>query len=163
MNKKTWDEKEFKEAVKNSFRIREVLQKLGLQQAGGNYETIKWWINEYKIDTSHFVRTNPMKGKTYESSLKRDLETILVSNSKYSSNRLKKRLIKDKVLEEKCASCNGVSWGSRTTKNMIVKMPLELEHKNGNKFDNRLENLELLCPNCHSFTLTYGGRNKKKA
>jgi 5-methylcytosine-specific restriction endonuclease McrA len=72
-----------------------------------------------------------------------------------NSYRLKNRLLREGVLERKCRSCEGTKW-------MGKLIPLELEHKNGNSEDNQLENLELLCPNCHAFTETYRGRNKKK-
>ena len=163
MNNRKWNKLELQEAVSKSSKMIEVLNRLGLQVAGGNYETIKWWIKKYELDTSHFSRLNPMKGKNYVGPLKRELNTILVENSKYSSYKLKNRLIKEKILKEKCCGCKKTIWNSRLTNGENKKIPLELEHKNGNHFDNRLENLELLCPNCHSFTETYGGKNKKKA
>ena len=150
---RSWTEEQLREAVKESRSIRQVLGKVGLVEAGGNYAIIKWWIKKYGIDNSHFTGRGYLKGKSHGWSKKIDLADILVENSNYQSNNLRKRLIKVGLLKEECRSCNGTKWLGKN-------MPLELEHINGNKFDNRIENLELLCPNCHAFTTTYRGKNK---
>jgi hypothetical protein len=56
---------------------------------------------------------------------------------------------------EKCMKC-----GWCEVHQITGKAPIQLEHKDGDSSNNRLENLELLCPNCHSLTLTYGALNK---
>lgn len=155
MNNRTWTEEQLIEAVKSSKSLRQVLTNLKLREAGGNYESIKWWIAKLVLDTAHFSGYGHLKGKTHNWAKKRDLQDILKENTKYSSNRLKKRLIKEGTLEEKCYKCLGSKW-------LDEKMPLELEHINGNKFDNRIENLTLLCPNCHAQTTTYRGKNKTR-
>jgi len=81
------------------------------------------------------------------------LEQILVENSTYAcTHRLKLRLIKDGLLEEACAKCgNRGEW-------MATPLSLHLDHVNGRGNDHRIENLRLLCPNCHSQTESYGGK-----
>jgi len=68
--------------------------------------------------------------------------------------KLKHRLIREGILEPKCYRCGLTTWQG-------LPIPLELEHKNGNPHDNSLDNLTLLCPNCHALTATYRGKNKK--
>jgi DNA-binding CsgD family transcriptional regulator len=69
-----------------------------------------------------------------------------------SRANLKRRLIKEGVLPARCASCGITGWRGRP-------LALQLHHINGDRHDNRLENLALLCPNCHSQTNTWAGRN----
>jgi 5-methylcytosine-specific restriction endonuclease McrA len=66
---------------------------------------------------------------------------------------VKSRLITAGLLQPRCAECGITTWRGKP-------LSLELDHINGDKHDNRLENLRLLCPNCHSQTVTYAGRNK---
>lgn len=73
----------------------------------------------------------------------------------YQTNKLKIRLLLENILEYKCDVCKISEWNN-------VKITLQLDHKNGINNDHRLENLRLLCPNCHSQTETYAGKNKKK-
>lgn len=80
-------------------------------------------------------------------------DLIFIENSNYSNEIVKKRIIDENLLEYKCLKCQIDSWCGET----IV---LDLDHINGNNKDNRLENLRFLCPNCHSQTDTYKGRNK---
>ena len=68
---------------------------------------------------------------------------------------MKSRLIKEEILEYKCALCgNTGEWQGQS-------LTLQLDHINGINNDNRLKNLRLLCPNCHSQTKTFSGRNKR--
>ena len=71
----------------------------------------------------------------------------------YQSNKLRIRLLEEKVFEHKCQNCNNTEW-------LGELIPLELEHINGVSSDHRIENLQMLCPNCHALTPTYRGRNK---
>lgn len=79
-------------------------------------------------------------------------ETLLVRGRRTPTSRLRERLLKAGLLLPECASCAGAEWQGRA-------IPLELDHINGDRSDNRLENLRLLCPNCHAQTDTYRGRN----
>lgn len=147
------DEQALRALVLESVSQSEVLRKLGLTPAS-NAVTLRKYLKLYNIDTSHFD-PNLNKPQTRNGSTKEPLVDLLTENSTYSRNALKIRLIKEKVLEYRCASCgNKGVWKGK-------KLSLQLEHKNGISTDNRLENLELLCPNCHSQTHTFAGRNKK--
>lgn len=144
---------EFIQAVKSSNSIREALMKLNLKAAGGNYECFHKRVKELNLSIEHF--TDPKawnKGKKFGP--KRPVEEYLKENTVVQSFRLRNRLIAEGIKEHKCEECGIVEWRGQPT-------PIELDHINGNHHDNRLENLRLLCPNCHAQTETYRGKNKR--
>lgn len=153
--KRTWTENQLKEAAKKSRSYRQVLHFLGLKEAGGNYAQIKKYIREYNLDIKHF------KGRGWNKGLKGvgkpilSLEKILVRNSDFQSYKLKKRLFAAGLKQPACEKCG---WAERAPDG---RLPLELDHINGDSRDNRLENLRILCPNCHSLESNYRGRNRK--
>ena len=127
-------------AVKNSNNYASVCRFLGLQDKGINVMNVKNKILFYGIDTSHFQRRH-WNTKVYGKA--KPLNDILQNGVKYQSSKLKWRLIKEGIKEYKCEKCGNINWCGGP-------IPLELHHINGNHYDNRLENLILLCPNCHS-------------
>jgi hypothetical protein len=152
-----YNDEDLKEAIATSFSLAEVLRKLKVRDAGGNYASIKRRIEELNLDTSHFTGSAWLRGRENPFVRQRTLEEILVENSTYvSTNNLRKRLITEGIFEHRCVSCGLDTW-------LDNKIPLEIDHINGDRRDNRLENLRLLCPNCHALTSTYRGKNKKTA
>lgn len=142
---------DLKNAVKNSYSIRKVLQSLGIVPAGGNYQTVKKRIAKYNIDTSHFRGQGWNKGNIIGP--KRLLKFYLKKNSGIQSFKLKKRLLAEKIFKHKCYNCDKVKW-------LKSPIPIELHHMDGDHNNNELSNLILLCPNCHALTPNYRGKNK---
>jgi hypothetical protein len=144
-------------AVETSVSIRQVLNQLGLKPAGGNYTTIKNRVRELSLNTSHWKGQAWNKGLSVSSYTKRDLKDILVENSPHKqSHSLKIRLLKEGILQAICDECTIINWQDKP-------LSFHLEHINGIHDDNRLDNLRLLCPNCHSQTPTYCGKNIGKS
>jgi Zn finger protein HypA/HybF involved in hydrogenase expression len=151
--KHSYSVEEFKEAVESSFSIAQALTILGVSPKGGNYRVFKKFEKLYGIDTSHFTGQGHLKGKTHNFNTT-PLNEILVKDYEYSSNKLRKRLISEGIKEHKCECCGLNEW-------LGESIPLELDHIDGDHYNNTLENLKILCPNCHAKTPTYRGKNKK--
>jgi hypothetical protein len=157
MNKnRSWSEKDLRIAVKKSKSIRQVLKCLNLRMAGGNYTQINKYIKEYKIDTAHFTGLAWNKGMKGIGKPRISLENILKKNNYFQSYKLKKRLFAAGIKPQHCEECG---WNK---KSIDGRLPLELDHINGDSRDNRIKNLRVLCPNCHSLKATHRGRNRKK-
>jgi len=139
-------------AVSTSVSLRQVLQKLNVIPAGGNYTTLKRAIKHFNLDTSHFTGQN-LSGRKIPNRSK-PIEEYLQKGSTIQSNKLKLRLINQGFFNPVCSSCNLSDWLSKP-------IPLELDHIDGDNTNNELSNLRLLCPNCHALTPTYRGRNIK--
>lgn len=149
-SKTSYTKEEFIKAVSTSYSVREALQKLNLNPSGANYASFKKKCKSISIDTSHFGCAGHLE---YNWSRTRPLEEILVVDSDYSSTSwLKRRLISKNLLRYECYECGISSWRDK-------QLSLQLDHINGVNTDHRLENLRLLCPNCHSQTPTFAGRN----
>lgn len=142
---------DLKNAVKNSRSIAQVLDKLGIVPAGGNYQTVKRRIAKYSIDISHFGGQSWNKGKIIGP--KKPINFYLTKNSIIQSFKLKKRLLSENIFQHKCCKCNKIKW-------LNYPIPLELHHIDGDHYNNELSNLTLLCPNCHALTDNYRGKNK---
>ena len=154
-NRRTWTEEQLIDAVKSGNGYRSTLRSLGLQPTGGNYAQLKKYLAELNLDTSHWNGQGWSRGRTFPLS-RATLEEKLVENSNWNTNSLRLQLIKSEVFEHKCYICNLNTWQNNP-------IPLELDHINGVRTDNRIENLRVLCPNCHAQTPTYRGKNKKSA
>ena len=156
MRKRTWTAEQLKKAVKSSSSFRQVLAKLGLREAGGNYVQIQKYIGEQQLDIDHFHGKIWNKGLRLPFRPRIPLEQLLIKNSKFTSHKLKLRLFRANLKHQNCEECG---WAKKSPDGYL---PLELDHINGDSMDNRLKNLRILCPNCHSLKATHRGRNKKK-
>lgn len=154
MTKTDWKDKDkLAAAIADSSTMKEILAKLGLRPAGGNYKQLKAWAATHNLSIPVFDYVESVKQAQAKNRIPHEL--IFCVNSTYSN----RSHIKDKMralgIEFKCAECGiGEIYNSK-------KLTLQLEHKNGVYNDHRMENLALLCPNCHSQTSTFAGRQKK--
>jgi hypothetical protein len=135
---------ELKEIIGCCKNVCDVLDTLKLNRYYHRY--LKKFISENDIDTSHF-----------EAIKKPNIEDHLVQNSTgMNSKRIKQYLFKNNIIKNECSICKlPPMWNNNP-------LTLQLDHINGDHYDNRVENLRLVCPNCHSQTDTYTGRNVKK-
>ena len=153
--KTDWSKENLEKIIKDCYSVADVLEKQGLKRVGGNYHTAKKYIDLYQLDTSHFTgqlwHSSPIK--TFEDKKLVKLEEILQENTSFGSDHLKRRLIEAGLKQYQCECCGNTTWNDNP-------IPLELHHIN--HFDNRLENLQLLCCNCHAQTDTYKKRMSER-
>jgi hypothetical protein len=150
-----YSEHEAREAVAVSFSYAEALRRLGLRATGGNWRTLRAWVARWGIPTDHFDPDVACRRALRHAP--RPIEEILVERSTYSRNHLKDRLYGAGLKQPICELCGqGELWRDR-------RMTLILDHVNGVRDDNRLENLRIVCPNCAATLDTHYGRTSRLA
>ena len=142
-------------AVRDSTTYRQVLSRLNLRPAGGNYAQLRKYIRDSGLDTSHFTGQGWSRGQKCPRPM-RSLAEIMTADSDYNTYSLKQRLFAAGLKPRHCEECG---WATMTEDGYL---PLELDHIDGNPRDNRFENLRVLCPNCHSLKPTHRGRNRRR-
>ena len=143
------------QAVKESFSIFEVINKLNFPRNGSLHKRFKEEIKKYNIDASHFTGQRWNKNRNRHNNLRVQgytKEQIFVENSVVSTRVVRRYIETEPGFDHKCCICNNIEW-------MGKPIPLELDHINGNNRDNRRENLRFICLNCHAQTHTFRGRN----
>ena len=141
-----YTENQLRDAVASSSSVRQTLKKLGVAPYGGNYDVFWKAAEHFNLDTSHFLGQGWNLGKTHPP--KRELRSYLNNEYSIGSHKLRLRLLREKVLPHRCVRCQLTEW-------LGGPIPLELDHVDGNRQNNHLDNLRLLCPNCHTLTPTY--------
>lgn len=136
-----YTESTLKPIIDQSKSWAEVCRRFGVKPNTGSQYHISNVAKKMNIDFSHFTGQGWSKGKKFPPRL--PIEEYLKKNKWASSDRLKKRLIKEGIKENKCEECGLSEWRGK-------ELPLELDHINGDHDDNRLENLKISCPNCHA-------------
>jgi len=132
--------------ISDCFSFADILKKVGLSDKGSNHLTAKKYIQKHNLNTSHFIKGGSSPSLTFEE--------VFCENSAVSKSSLRCWTIKHSVLDfDHCSQCKNKYWLNEI-------LPLQIDHKNGISNDNRVENLRILCPNCHSLTPTFGARKR---
>jgi Zn finger protein HypA/HybF involved in hydrogenase expression len=148
-------EEKLKNAIIGSVSIAGALKKLEMSVTTANYKSFHKKVKLYNIDTSHLLGQKHLLNQNRNNKTTIPLAQILIEDSTcLSIAQLKIRLIRNGLLKYECYECGITTWRSK-------KISLQLDHINGIHNDHRIENLRLLCPNCHSQTETFCGKNKK--
>lgn len=155
---RSWTDDDLRRAVTASTSVAEVQRRLGFEPNGGMHRSIKSHIRRLGLNTDHFLGQGWARGRTPATRFQsQPLEEILVRDSNYTSTSgLRKRLISAGLKQPRCENCGRDTW-------LDQPLSLALDHINGDTRDNRLENLRILCPNCHSITDTWCGRKNGPA
>jgi hypothetical protein len=157
MSKRRWDEHQLREAVKVSTSWSGVMRHLGLAVAGNSVKGVQALAHELGLSVAHFKGHGWSKGLCGLPSPPQtiSLSEILVEQSRYTSSKdLKRRLFKSELKEKRCEHCSNIEW-------MGQEIPLQLDHINGIRSDNRMENLRILCPQLSCTDLNVGRKKSQ--
>ncbi|GAA1104090.1 HNH endonuclease [Pseudonocardia alni] len=152
-----WTDDDLAAAVRDAETVSAVLRRLGYAPSGGMHRLVVGHIRRLGLDTTHFRGQTWSRGRPAATRAPRPLSEVLVRNSPMrNTGHLRKRLVAAGLKEARCERCGLVRWRDRP-------LPLHLDHVNGDHTDNRLENLRILCPNCHAQTTTWCVRKSRPA
>ena len=150
-----WSKERIESVIADCDSLSQVLEKLNIPRAGNNTATLRKKLEEFNIDYSHF---------TYGAKGKKGIENYVpvkeyLGTGKYiQTTKLKEKLIKEGLKKNECENpkcpCKNGYW-------LDNPISYQLHHINGKHDDNRLENLQILCPNCHSQTDNWGTKKLK--
>jgi hypothetical protein len=127
----------------------EVLRALGFEPRVALYPELNQRLRDDAVDTSHLVGRAWSRGQRLP---RLSIQDVLQRGSNISTSDLRLRLLREGVFAHRCACCGQSEWNG-------APIPLELDHIDGDRTNNEIGNLRLLCPNCHAQTDTYRGRN----
>jgi hypothetical protein len=148
-------EEEARKAIAESRSWAESLRRLGYCHTGANPKTLKKWAERWDISTEHFDSAAASNDALQRNKTRIPLDQILVRGSTYNRGHLKRRLYESGLKRPECELCGqGELWRGR-------RMGWILDHINGDRYDNRLENLRIVCPNCAATLDTHCGANKR--
>ena len=156
MSKAGYTIEDVRQAVADNKSVAGVLRQLGLRPIGGNYRTINRLIADNQLDISHFTGQGWNVGLAFKPKAGLTDQDIFVENSSYKCSWRLREHYKKTTGINRCEKCGLEFWQGE-------QIPLEIHHVNGINTDNRIENLQLLCPNCHALTNNYRGRAKLSA
>ena len=139
--------------VKDCRNVADFCRKVGWVPRGDNYKVFRRYVDEYGLDISHFTgcKTN-LGGKLTRNRITKSDEYLTEDSFKITTNKLLKKILDEGKKACECECCHNSEWNGK-------QIPLELHHINGVNSDNRIENLMVLCPNCHAQTDNYRGKN----
>lgn len=154
MPRRSFTNEEFIDAVMKSYSWGGVFRELGLKVGGGQYIQFKKLAKDLNLDLSHMTGQAWSKNKKLGRKPRIATCDILIENSTYyNTSNLKKRLWEENLLSRECSRCKSTEWFGKTNH-------LQLDHVDGDRTNNLLSNLRILCANCHSLTETYCGKNR---
>lgn len=147
-HRKKIPDKQIIHACNNSLSMAHAARSLNI-----NYKTLRKWAKRlgcYKSNQrGKGISRDRVKGRI-------PLNEILEGkHPQYHTYELKNRLVKEGIKKLQCEKCGIVDWNGEP-------LAFDMHHVNGNRKDHKLENLRILCPNCHAQTDTYRGKNKRK-
>lgn len=152
----SWTDAEMLEAATDARSVRQVMGRLGLDpdRKRGRRE-VERRLRDVGIEPTSLSGQGWAAGTDRPTRRARPLADILVRGSTVGSSKLRQRLLREGVLQPRCASCHLDEWLGQA-------IPLQLDHIDGDRTNNLLVNLRLLCPTCHALTDTYCGRNIRR-
>ena len=148
---------EIQSLLDSSNSYADLLRKLGMSEHGANRTTLRKIIDEYGLDLTQINQNRKNEQATLSSSRKpkTPLGEILKSGTIYKSSTLLQRLCKEGYKEKRCEMCGITDW-------MGQELSFHLHHKDGDHHNNDIDNLQILCPNCHSQTENFAGKGISK-
>lgn len=148
---------ELREVIKDATVLSDVLKFFGSDTSSSSYRLLKERLRIENINFDHVPlgldcnKNRPPRHKAIQPLL----SDVLIEHSSYTRGSLKKRLLKEGLIKNQCYECGiGPEWNNKP-------LSLQIDHINGVSDDNRLENLRILCPNCHAQTDTFGFKRDK--
>lgn len=139
------------EALTRNVTIAAALREIGRPVSSDSYRWVREVVARLDLDTDHLLGRGWARARQ-RPELRKPLTPILEAGTHVKSSRLRQRLVITGLKEHRCEGCSRATWCGEA-------IPLELDHIDGDRQNNELHNLRLLCPNCHARTPTYRGRN----